>query len=322
MKKIGAVLVLSILLLIKPLILYPAQSNQELTSNQGTSVEEQAEPTAQLEMAASGKAHRLTEDRGDSPGPLISIEVDGVVVTLAMGGMQRGSDESDEKPMKLARLGENGELDTKEPLKESIPDPLEPLNRAFFHFNDKLYFWLLKPVATGYKAVVPQGVRVGVRDFFYNLAFPVRFINCLLQAKFEGAGIEFIHFLVNTTAGMGGFVDVASHSPTLKEQKKYEEDLGQTLGSYGIGHGFYINWPILGPSSLRDTFGLVGDGFLDPTNYAVPRTKYNVSVKSYNGVNKTSLTIGDYEDLKKAALDPYVSLRDAYYQYRKKKVKE
>jgi len=202
---------------------------------------------------------------------------------------------------------------------EIISDPLEPMNRAFFHFNDKLYFWFLKPVASGYKVVVPQPVRVSVRNFFYNAAFPVRFVNCLFQAKIEDAGVELSRFLVNTFVGVAGFFDMATKKFNIKRQ---EEDLGQTLGTYGMGPGIYINWPILGPSSLRDTVGLVGDAFLDPLNYIVPRTKYRMSVNTYEGINKTSLTIGDYEDLKRAALDPYVATRDAYFQYRQSRIKE
>ena len=201
----------------------------------------------------------------------------------------------------------------------SIADPFEPLNRASFHFNDKFYFWLMKPAATGYKAVFPQPIRVGVKNFFYNLAFPIRFVNCLLQAKFKGAIIEFSRFTVNTAAGMLGFVDAAKGH---LEYEKYDEDFGQSLGYYGLGPGFFLNLPLLGPSSLRDAIGLAGDSFLDPVNYIVPRAKYNIPIKFYHGINKTSLTIGDYEDLKRSALDPYVSLRDAYYQYRQNKIRE
>ena len=200
-----------------------------------------------------------------------------------------------------------------------VSDPLILWNRAMFHFNDRFYFWFLKPMATGYKAVVPQSARIGVRNLFYNLAFPIRFVNCLFQGKFEGAGNEFARFVGNTTVGLGGLLDVATKKMNVE---KYEEDLGQTFGSYGIGPAFYINWPILGPSCLRDTVGLVGDLFLDPENYIFTRTKYNAAVKAYQGINKTSLTIGDYEDLKKAALDPYVAVRDAYFQYRRGQIKK
>ena len=200
-----------------------------------------------------------------------------------------------------------------------IADPLEPINRVFFHFNDKLYFWLLKPVATGYKKVAPEPLRISVRNFFSNLFMPIRAVNCLLQGKFKGFGNELLRFVTNSTAGMLGFMDPAKTALKLEKQ---DEDFGQTLGLYGLGPGFFINWPILGPSSLRGTVGLVGDGFIDPLNYLLDSTMYNAATRGYEQVNTTSLTIGEYESLKKAALDPYVSLRDAYYQYRKNKIKK
>ena len=216
---------------------------------------------------------------------------------------------------------ERGEQDrVQEEAADMIADPFEPLNRVFFEFNDKLYFYALKPVATGYKAVFPEPVRVGVSDFFHNLAFPVRFANCLLQLKIEGAGMEFARFIVNTFMGVGGFLNAAGSVEGFK--RYYDEDLGQTFGVWGAGPGFYICWPFLGPSSLRDTIGMAGDGFLDPVNYAFDEAYEIVSVRAYNAINKTSLTLGDYESLKEAALDPYVSLKDAYYQNRKAKIAE
>jgi phospholipid-binding lipoprotein MlaA len=211
-----------------------------------------------------------------------------------------------------------GKPPSDEPLKP-IADPLEPINRLFFQVNDRFYFWLLKPVASGYRATVPQGVRVSVRNFFSHVATPVRMANCLLQVDFKGAGIETTRFFVNTTLGLAGFFDPAKKRFNID---RAEEDFGQTLGFYGIGPILYINWPFLGPSSLRDTAGAVGDGFLDPWNYAVTSLPANLAVKSYNRVNGTSLTIGTYEDLKEAALDPYIAVRDAYHQYRRKKITE
>jgi phospholipid-binding lipoprotein MlaA len=201
---------------------------------------------------------------------------------------------------------------------ESISDPIEPINRAFFQFNDKLYFWFLKPIARGYGAVFPEPVRIAVRNFFYNTSFPIRFVNCVFQGKFRGAGIELSRFLFNSTIGVGGFFDPATRNLQLDRQ---EEDLGQTFGFYDMGPGFFITWPVLGPSSMRDTVGMVGDAFLDPFNY-IDETKYVVAVKGYKVINDTSLTIGDYEELKRAALDPYVAVRDAYYQYRQSKIEE
>ena len=202
---------------------------------------------------------------------------------------------------------------------QSIADPLEPINRAFFHFNDKLYFWVLRPVAKGYGTVVPEPARRGIKNFFKNLTFPIRFVSCLFQGKFEGAGIEVDRFLINTTIGIAGFMDPAANKFDLQE---HDEDIGQTLGSYGIGHGFYINWPILGPSSLTDTIGSVGDAFLDPLNYTDMKTKYDLALKGFETVNSTSLRLGDYEDLKKAAIDPYVALRDFYFQSRQNEIKK
>jgi phospholipid-binding lipoprotein MlaA len=202
------------------------------------------------------------------------------------------------------------------PLK-TIADPIEPVNRAFFYFNDKLYFWLLKPIARGYRFILPQPVRIGVRNFFDNIGYPIRFVNCLLQGKFEGAGFETQRFLINSLATLG-FKDLATDNLGIKE---YDEDFGQTLGFYGLGPGFYINWPILGPSSLTDTVGIVGDIPLDPVSYT-GETFIALPVRSLDIVNRTSLTIGEYEDLKRAALDPYVATRDAYYQFRLNKIRE
>jgi phospholipid-binding lipoprotein MlaA len=202
--------------------------------------------------------------------------------------------------------------------KESIADPIEPVNRAFFHFNDKLYFWVLKPVATAYKAVLSEELRVCFRNFFSNLTTPVRVGNCLLQGEFKGAGNEAARFGINTTLGFFGFFDQGKdHFDIVKQDR----DFGQTLGKWGLGPAFYINWPILGPSSLRDTAGFAGDTLMDPQTYLLT-WPVSTGVKSFKMVNETSLAIGDYEAVKKAALDPYIALRDGYYQYRENKIKK
>jgi phospholipid-binding lipoprotein MlaA len=210
---------------------------------------------------------------------------------------------------------ENGEKGEEEIA--TIPDPLEPFNRAMFLFNDRVYFWVLKPVAQGYKTVVPEPPRVGVNNFFSNLKFPIRFISSLLQADFSGAATEMGRFAVNTIWGVGGLLDPASSKQL--DIPKNEADLGQTLGVYGLGQGFYIVWPILGPGSARDSIGIVGDYFLYPVSYITPW--YDAfAVWAYEEVNDTSLRIGDYEFIKEAAIDPYVALRDGYVQYRQKKI--
>ncbi|MFO7570504.1 MAG: VacJ family lipoprotein [Smithellaceae bacterium] len=200
----------------------------------------------------------------------------------------------------------------------SIADPIEPFNRAMYHFNDKMYFWVLKPVATGYNLVVPEPARISAKNFFGNLGYPARLLSCLLQADFKGAATETGRFAVNTLWGAGGLLDPAG-SGDINLQKQ-DVDLGQTLGVYGVGHGFFIMWPVYGPSSPRDSLTIVGDHFLYPPGYIEPWYAW-LSVWSYEKINAASLRIGDYESLKGAAIDPYVAMRDGYIQYRMKSVK-
>jgi len=199
-----------------------------------------------------------------------------------------------------------------------IADPIYYWNKGMYHFNDKLYFWILKPVARGYKWAVPELVRTGISNVFYNLGFPVRFVSCLLQAKGGAAVGELGRFVVNTTGGIAGLRDVAKAHPKMNPS---EEDLGQTFGMWGIGNGFYVVWPFLGPSTLRDSVGLVGDSLLDPVRYVKP-LEASLAITAGDTVNETSFKIGDYEAFKEAAIDPYISMRDAYVQHRKKKVEE
>jgi len=200
-----------------------------------------------------------------------------------------------------------------------VADPLSPWNRAMFHFNDKLYFWALKPLARGYKAIAPDFIRTGVKNFFRNITTPIRLVNCILQAKGNAAAVELSRFVVNTTIGVLGFGSPADKYPRLIPPDS--EDLGQTLGNYGLGNGFYLVWPILGPSTLRDSIGRAGDFFLDPVSYVEP-TEASIGIRAFDTVNNTSFRIGDYESLKKSAIDPYTALRDIYLQIRKNKVKK
>jgi phospholipid-binding lipoprotein MlaA len=214
---------------------------------------------------------------------------------------------------------DEGEEEGEEKETASIADPLEPFNRVMYQFNDKIYFWVLKPVAQGYSKIVPETGRSSVKNFFSNLGFPKRFVSCLLQADFSGAATELGRFAVNTIWGIGGLLDPASNKElNLQNQGT---DLGQTLGVYGLGQGFYIVWPVLGPSSLRDSVEIPGEYFLYPVSYISPW--YDAAaVGGYREVNDTSLRIGDYETLKEAAIDPYVAIRNAYVQYRWHKVKD
>jgi phospholipid-binding lipoprotein MlaA len=204
----------------------------------------------------------------------------------------------------------------------SIADPLQPWNRMWHHFNDKTYFWMFKPMAQGYRFVVPEGFRISFSNFYTNATAPVRIFNSLFQLKINYFFTEFGRFLINTTIGFVGMRDCAKDCFGIKP---HDEDFGQTLGHYGVGHGIYLVWPLLGPSSVRDTIGKGADsvlsftGILSPIDLEVPVW---AGLKTHEIVNDISLRIGDYERLKDAAIDPYIAIRDGYAQRRKKAVRE
>jgi phospholipid-binding lipoprotein MlaA len=201
----------------------------------------------------------------------------------------------------------------------TVADPLEPYNRIIFTFNDRLYFWVVKPVALGYRAVTPPMVRTGIQNFFNNLGTPVRLANSILQGKLQKAEAEFARFLYNTTVGVLGFGNPAKKYPRLNPDP---EDLGQTLAFYKIGDGFYIVWPFFGPNTLRDSVGAVGDWYVDPLFYYVDPLWTSLSLSAFDVINDLSFRIGDYESLKKAALDPYEAYRNAYIQLRQSKINQ
>ncbi len=199
-----------------------------------------------------------------------------------------------------------------------VADPLEPLNRLMYGINDILYFWVAKPISQLYKNVAPEPIRICLSNFFHNLTTPARFINCHLQGKVDSADIELKRFLINTTSGILGFGDPAQDKMGLEP---VEEDLGQTLAVHGFGNGFYIVWPLFGPSTLRDSVGFGGDQLLNPTNYVKP-VEVSIGLSGTKITNESSFRIGEYEAFKSAAVDPYVAMRQAYIQYRARQIKE
>ncbi len=196
-----------------------------------------------------------------------------------------------------------------------IADPLRPFNVAMYHFNDKVYFWVWKPAATGYKYVMPRPFRQLFSNFYRNLTAPVRIMNNLFQGKVGYAGEELGKFLINSTVGVGGLRNCAEECFGIKGRNA---DFGQTLGKWGLGPGFYLVLPFLGPSSPRDGFGFLVDWAMRPQTYiGTDFFDYqSVGLFVHEKINSTSFHIGEYESLKKAAIDPYVSMRDIYIQYR------
>ncbi len=201
-----------------------------------------------------------------------------------------------------------------------ISDPFETINRGVFWFNDKLYFYFAKPIARAYRHV-PEPFRISISNFFQNLRTPISIVNATLQGKFAGAGEELMRFATNTTIGIGGLYDPAREHFNLRPQ---DEDTGQTLGYYGIGPGPYLLLPIIGPSSLRDGIGLIGDAQTSLVYHLWGRGKDNYDyIGAYIGdrINTLSLDKDTYEGIKKDALDPYLFMRDAFAQYRRNQIK-
>ncbi len=210
---------------------------------------------------------------------------------------------------------------SEEPQEENN-NPFDGYNIFMTEFNDAFYTHFFDPVARGYNYVVPQGARKSVNNFFNNLMYPVRLINNLLQGKLKNAGEETSRFVVNTTFGILGLFDPAKEHLNLQPHK---EDFGQTLGYWGVGSGCHIVLPFFGPSNIRDMIGMYPDSLVNPIEYNDNRN-YNLTQNStdsfmlstYKKLNYGSLHLGEYEDLKKDAVDLYPYLRDIYEQHREK----
>ncbi len=206
-------------------------------------------------------------------------------------------------------------------VKPTISDPLYPWNRFWFGFNDIFYIHVARPAYRVYDFIMPDEFQSGLKNFLHNILFPVRFVNCLLQGKPKAAGVEFGRFIVNSTVGFGGFINVTKGRKTVVDVDSIGEDFGQTLGVWGVGHGFYIIWPFIGPSSARESVGLIGDYFMDPTFYLQP---WELAWGTAGTLRFNSLgeILPTYEDLSKAAVDPYVAMREAYILFRNNHVRQ
>ncbi len=190
-------------------------------------------------------------------------------------------------------------------------DPLEPLNRKIYKFNDTVDKAVLKPVAKGYQEVVPLGFRVMIGNFFSNLDDVVVVVNDLLQLKGRQAFSDFGRVFLNTTIGFAGLVDVAGPSGYVK----HDEDFGQTLGYWGIQPGPYLVLPFLGPSDFRDGIGTVTDWQFYPLYRTTDVSERN-SLVAVDAVEKRAELLKGENVLMQAAIDPYAFIRDAYLQHR------
>jgi phospholipid-binding lipoprotein MlaA len=201
----------------------------------------------------------------------------------------------------------------------TVSDPLRPWNVFWFRVNDKLFFWVIKPVSQGWAFIAPRPARTGVKNFFRNLGFPGRFINTAFQGKFKSTGTELARFGVNSTVGVLGVWDAADHFWGLKEKR---EDFDQTFAVWGLPSGAFITWPLFGPSTVRGSFGMLFDRAVDPLFWAGQyhwAFQFSSPVKI---INDSSLEKSPYETIKEMSVDPYAGLRDAYLQNRQKAIAE
>jgi phospholipid-binding lipoprotein MlaA len=216
-------------------------------------------------------------------------------------------------------------------------DPWEPFNTLMFEFNRKLDKYALKPVAQGYDFIVPDFVQIGISNIFYNFRFPQRFLNNVFQGKLKGAGIEVGRFLLNTTVGYAGFIDLAKEIDFVTP----DEDFGQTLGFYGVKPGPYLVVPFLQPFTVRDFAGYVTDIFLNPINWLVApiievegvpsliahknrttTTFVQIGARVGEVVNERSRNLEKFQGVEEATLDLYTAVRNAYLQSRTRAIRE
>lgn len=196
-----------------------------------------------------------------------------------------------------------------------VNDPIEGFNRSMFGFNEKVDENVLKPVATGYKNVVPSPARTGVTNFYNNFEDAWSAVNSLLQLKFEHAASNTMRVLVNTTLGFGGLLDWGSEM----RLQRYNEDLGQTFGYWGVGEGPYVVWPFLGPSTVRDSFALPVDLAAGP-GLIIDSTPVAIGVSALNVVNTRANLLDSTALLDDIVLDKYIFVRDGFLQRRRSQV--
>ena len=188
-------------------------------------------------------------------------------------------------------------------------DPWQSFNRPVFRFNDTADQWVLRPVARGWTVVTFEELRFSVRRFFFNLAVPSRFVSSVGQGELLKASDEVGRFLVNSTVGLAGLFDPATHFGF----PRHDEDLGQMFGHWGIPPGPFVMLPLLGPSNPRDAVGTVGDIALNPLLWLdVPI----YGLGALNAVNSRAIADGEIQRARETALDYYVFVRDAFMQNR------
>lgn len=201
---------------------------------------------------------------------------------------------------------------------QDINDPFEPFNRVMFNATLAIDRVVLRPTALVYRAVFPQPIRNGFRNFLNNLDSPIILTNDLLQGELGRARITFVRTIVNTTVGIGGLFDVADKWG----YPRHREDFGQTLATFGIGEGPYLFIPLFGPANPRDLFGYGTDFFLQPLTYVqwgdesyIPFVRYGIDL-----IDLRERNIETLDEIEQTSLDYYASVRSLYRQSRNNEI--
>ncbi len=200
---------------------------------------------------------------------------------------------------------------------EDVNDPLEGMNRGIFKFNQFADGIIIKPLAIMYRTFIPPEVRRGTRNFLENLRTPITLANDLLQGKIERAGTTVGRFVINSTVGIGGVIDMADKFG----MEGHREDFGQTLAVWGTGEGFYLMLPLFGPSNPRDVTGLVVDTFLDPLNYFL-EDDLLAARTIVRGVDERESVLDTLDEIERTSLDFYATLRSLYRQRRDDEIRD
>jgi phospholipid-binding lipoprotein MlaA len=203
-------------------------------------------------------------------------------------------------------------------IEELDQDPWEPFNEKMFSLNRNLDRYVLKNVARGYDTVLPDAVQIGIKNALDNLDVVRRLVNNLLQLKLGGATREVTRFTINSTIGIAGLFDVAKDGLGIEQS---DEDTGQTFGVYGAGPGPYLVLPLLPVMTVRDGFGYLADGAMNPLNYFIP-IGATVGIAATDTVNERSLHLDEFQQVEESVIDLYGAVRNAYLQRRAKAILE
>ncbi len=205
-----------------------------------------------------------------------------------------------------------------------VRDPYEAFNRKMFAFNQKTYDYIFEPIANGYDFLIPKKVQHKFSNLFSNARMPIRFFSSLFQGKFKGASTVMGRFVINSSVGIGGFFDPAASQFNLEFQN---EDFGQMLGHHGMDAGPYYVFPLIGPTTRRDSIGFILDTAFNPLTwlgiYEVRPKEAVYGAHALSNINHYSYELRDkYNSIIDGALDPYIAIQHAFIQVREKKIKE